>query len=338
MFRDSLQKIVRRQDLPQEEMAEMITEIFSGKITDAQIGAFMGALATKGETFAELAGAARAMRRKAVRIQTGADTVMDTCGTGGDQAGTFNISTTTAFVVAGAGVTVAKHGNRSVSSQCGSADVLEALGVNLNVPPEVVEEAVRAIGIGFLFAPLFHGAMKYAMRARKEVGLRSIFNMLGPLTNPAAANVQLLGVFAPKLTEMFAEALRLLGARRAMVVHGHDELDEISVCAPTRVSELRDGMIRTYDIQPELYFGDLARKEDLAGGAPAVNAAILTEVLSGVAGPRRNVVLINAGAALVCAGKAERLEDGIAQAAAVIDSGAARGKLDALVQYTRANG
>jgi anthranilate phosphoribosyltransferase len=319
-------------------MAEMIGAIFSGEVTDAQSGAFMGALATKGETFAELAGAARAMRRKALRIQTGADTVVDTCGTGGDGAGTFNISTASAFVVAGAGVTVAKHGNRSVSSRCGSADVLEALGVNLNVTPEVVEEAVREIGIGFLFAPLFHGAMKYAMRARKEVGVRSIFNMLGPLTNPAAANVQLLGVFAPKLTEMFAEALRLLGARRAMVVHGHDGLDEISVCAPTRVSELNEGMIRTYDIQPELYFGDLADSADLAGGAPAQNAAILQDILAGAPGPRRNVVLINAGAALVCAGKAYRLEDGIRVAGEVIDSGAAMAKLDALVRYTQENG
>ncbi|MFA7424969.1 MAG: anthranilate phosphoribosyltransferase [Desulfosarcinaceae bacterium] len=338
MFRECLQQIVRHQDLSEEAMAEMISAIFSGEITDAQIGAFMGALATKGETFAELAGAARAMRRKALRIQTGADTVVDTCGTGGDGAGTFNISTTSAFVVAGAGVTVAKHGNRSVSSQCGSADVLETLGVNLNVAPEVVEEAVREIGIGFLFAPLFHGAMKYAMRARREVGVRSIFNMLGPLTNPAAANVQLLGVFAPELTEMFAEALRRLGARRAMVVHGHDGLDEISVCAPTRVSELKDAMIRTYDIQPELYFGDLAESTDLAGGDPAQNAAILREILAGARGARRDVVLINAGAALVCAGKARQLEDGIRLAGEVIDSGAARAKLDALVRYTQENG
>jgi anthranilate phosphoribosyltransferase len=338
MFREYLEQIVHRLDLSEEAMAEMISAIFSGEVTDAQIGAFMGALATKGETFAELAGAARAMRRRAVRIQTGADTVVDTCGTGGDGAGTFNISTTSAFVVAGAGVTVAKHGNRSVSSQCGSADVLEALGVRLNVAPEVVEEAVREIGIGFLFAPLFHGAMKYAMRARREVGVRSIFNMLGPLTNPAAANVQLLGVFAPELTEMFAEALRRLGARRAMVVHGHDGLDEISVCAPTRVSELKDGMIRTYDIQPELYFGDLAEPEDLAGGDPAQNAAILREILAGAKAPRRDVVLINAGAALVCAGKAPRLEDGIRLAGEAIDSGAALAKLDALVRYTQENG
>ncbi len=338
MFRDYLQQIVRRQDLTQEAMSEMIAAIFSGEISDAQIGAFMGALATKGETFAELAGAAQAMRRKALRIQTGADTVVDTCGTGGDGAGTFNISTTTAFVVAGAGVTVAKHGNRSVSSQCGSADVLEALGVNLNTPPEIVEETVRAIGIGFMFAPLFHGAMKHAMRARKEVGLRSIFNMLGPLTNPAAANCQLLGVFAPELTEMFAEALRLLGARRAMVVHGHDGLDEISVCAATRVSELADGRIRTYEIYPEQYFGELAAPEAIAGGAPAQNAAITRAILDGEAGPRRNVVIVNAAAALVCAGKAQRIEDGLRQAAEVIDSGAARAKLEDLVRYSRENG
>ena len=338
MFRDYLQQIVQRQDLSQEAMAEMITAIFSGEITDAQIGAFMAALATKGETFAELAGAAQAMRKKALRLQTVADPVVDTCGTGGDGAHTFNISTTTAFVVAGAGVTVAKHGNRSVSSQCGSADVLEALGINLNTPPEVVEEAVGEIGIGFMFAPLYHGAMKHAMRARKEVGLRSIFNMLGPLTNPAAANCQLLGVFSPALTEMFAEALRLLGARRAMVVHGHDGLDEISVCAATRVSELADGRIRTYDIQPEQYFKELAAAADLAGGAPSDNAAITRAILDGEAGPRRNVVLINAGAALVCAGQADRIEDGIRRAAEAIDSGAARTKLDALVRYTQENG
>jgi anthranilate phosphoribosyltransferase len=211
MFRENLNKIVRGEDLNEEQMARMITEIFSGNITDSQVGAFMGALSTKGETFEELAGAAQAMRKKAVRIQTSAATVIDTCGTGGDGAQTFNISTTTAFVVAGCGVTVAKHGNRSISSKCGSADLLEVLGVNLNVDPEVVEEAVEEVGIGFMFAPLYHGAMKYAAKARKEVGIRSIFNMLGPLTNPAGANCQLIGVFAPELTEMFANTLKLLG-------------------------------------------------------------------------------------------------------------------------------
>jgi anthranilate phosphoribosyltransferase len=338
MFRDHLKTIVDRKDLTESQMSSMILDIFSGEITDAQIGAFMAALATKGETFEELAGAATAMRRKALRIQASAGTVVDTCGTGGDGAQTFNISTTTAFVVAGCGVTVAKHGNRSVSSRCGSADLLEALGVKIDADPEVVEEAVGEIGIGFLFAPLYHSAMRFAARARKEVGLRSIFNMLGPLTNPAAANCQLLGVYASQLTEMFAEALRLLGARRALVVHGHDGLDEISVCAPTRVSELEDGLIRTYDIYPENYFGQAADPADLAGGDPAENADITRRILQGEKGPKRNVVLLNTAAALLAAGKAPDLKQGIEQAGAAIDSGAAMGKLEGLVGYMRENG
>ncbi|MCG6892837.1 MAG: anthranilate phosphoribosyltransferase, partial [Desulfobacteraceae bacterium] len=222
MFRDHLKQIIGGNNLTQDQMAEMISDIFSGEITDAQIGAMMASLATKGETFEELAGAALAMRRRAQRIQTQASTVVDTCGTGGDGTGTFNISTTTAFVVAGCGVVVAKHGNRSISSRCGSADLLENLGVRLDTVPEIMEEAIREIGVGFLFAPLYHGAMRHAARARKEVGLRSIFNMLGPLTNPAGANCQLIGVYAPELTEMFAQALELLGTPRALVVHGHD--------------------------------------------------------------------------------------------------------------------
>lgn len=338
MFRENLNKIVKKNDLSEEEMAEMITEIFSGEITDAQIGAMMAALATKGETFEELAGAAKAMRRKAKRIHTTASAVVDTCGTGGDSAQTFNISTTTAFVVAGCGVTVAKHGNRSVSSQCGSADLLENLGVKLDTAPEIVEEAVQEIGIGFLFAPLYHGAMKYAAKARKEVGLRSIFNMLGPLTNPAAANCQLLGVYAPELTEMFAQALRLLGAKRAFVVHGHDGLDEISVCAATRVSELNDGMIRTYDIHPEQFFGELADSKELVGGDPKTNAEITRDILSGnEKGPKRNVVLLNASAALVSAGKAEDFQAGVAMAQDTIDSGKASEKLETLIRFTREN-
>ena len=338
MFRDHLKSIVERKDLSESQMSEMMLDIFSGEITDAQIGAFMAGLATKGETFEELAGAATAMRRKALRIQTSAGTVVDTCGTGGDGAQTFNISTTTAFVVAGCGITVAKHGNRSVSSRCGSADLLEQLGVKLDTDPELVEEAVGEIGIGFLFAPLYHSAMRFAARARKEVGLRSIFNMLGPLTNPAAANCQLLGVYAPQLTEMFAQALRLLGSRRAMVVHGHDGLDEISVCAPTRVSELHDGLIRTYDIYPEQFFGQAADAQDLIGGDPVRNAEITRDILGGEKGPRRNVVALNAAAALVAADAAEDLKDGIRQAESAIDSGAAASKLDALVAFTRDNG
>jgi anthranilate phosphoribosyltransferase len=338
MFRNHLIKIVQGNDLTENEMAAMITHVLSGETTDAQIGAMMGALATKGETFEELAGAARAMRRKAHRIQTPGDTVVDTCGTGGDGAQTFNISTTTAFVVAGCGVTVAKHGNRSISSKCGSADLLEALGVNLNTDPEVVEEAVFELGIGFLFAPLYHSAMRYAANARKEVGIRSIFNMLGPLTNPAGANCQLLGVYAASLTEMFANALKLLGARRAFVVHGHDGLDEISICAPTRVSELRSGLVTTYDLNPEQFFGSLADPEALAGGDAATNAAITRAILAGEKGPRRNVVLLNTAAALVAAGKAESMPAGLPMAEAAIDSGAAAEKLEALVRFTRENG
>jgi anthranilate phosphoribosyltransferase len=264
--------------------------------------------------------------------------VVDTCGTGGDGLKTFNISTTTAFVVAGAGVTVAKHGNRSVSSKCGSADVLERLGVKLDTDPEVVEEAVQEIGIGFLFAPLYHSAMRHAAKARMEVGLRSIFNMLGPLTNPAGANCQLLGVFAPQLTEMFAEALRLLGAKSAFVVHGHDGLDEISVCAPTRVSQLENDVVRTYDIYPEQYFGRLAQPDQMTGGDPGENAAITRKILDGEKGSKRDVVLLNTAAALVACQKAPDLQAGIGLAEQAIDSGAAMAKLEALVAYTRENG
>ncbi len=338
MFKENLNKIISGNDLSETEMSQMITEIFSGEITDAQIGAFMAALATKGETFEELAGAAQAMRKKAVRIQTSASTVIDTCGTGGDGAQTFNISTTTAFVVAGCGVTVAKHGNRSISSKCGSADLLETLGVNLNTDPEVVEEAVQEIGIGFLFAPLFHGAMKYAGKARKEVGIRSIFNMLGPLTNPAGANCQLLGVFAPELTEMFANALRMLGVKRAFVVHGHDGLDEISVCAPTRISELKDGLVTTYDISPEQFFGKEAYPEDLVGGDPVKNAEITRQILNGEKGPKRDVVVLNSAAALMAANIAEDFKAGIQAAETAIDEGKALAKLEELIAFTQENG
>jgi anthranilate phosphoribosyltransferase len=338
MFRENLNKIVHRKNLSGNEMSEMITEILSGSITDAQIGAFMAALATKGETFEELAGAARAMRKKAFRIQTSATDVLDAVGTGGDGTNTFNISTTTAFVAAGCGVTVAKHGNRAVSSKCGSADVLETLGVKLDTPPEVVEEAIQEIGIGFLFAPLYHSAMRFAAKARKEIGLRSIFNMLGPLTNPAGANCLLLGVYAPELTEMFAQAAKLLGAKRAFAVHGHDGLDEISVCAPTRISELKDSMIRTYDITPEQFFGKIAYPEDMLGGDSQKNAKITRKILEGEKGPRRDVVLLNASAALVAVGKAVDFNEGISLAQTSIDSGAAAAKLEKLVRYTQENG
>jgi len=338
MFREKIKKIVQGNDLSEIEMSFMINEILSGNMTDAQIGAFMVALASKGETFEELAGAATAMRRKALRIQVSSPAVVDTCGTGGDGLQTFNISTTAAFVVAGCGVTVAKHGNRSVSSKCGSADLLESLGVKLNTHPEIVEEAVSEIGIGFLFAPLYHSAMRYAAGARKEIGLPSIFNMLGPLTNPAGVKCQLLGVYAPELTEMFANALKVLGAKRAFVVHGHDGLDEISVCDSTRVSELQDGLIRTYDIMPEQFFDKQGDPKDLLGGDPEENADITKKILGGEKGTKRNVVLLNASAALVAAGKAEDFMQGIDLAKDSIDSGAAAEKLEALVRFTGENG
>jgi anthranilate phosphoribosyltransferase len=337
-FTKHLNQIIHGQDLTQEQAADMITHIFSGRITPAQTGAFMAALATKGETFEELAGAARAMRREAARIQTLSQKVIDTCGTGGDASGSFNISTTTAFVVAGAGVTVAKHGNRSISSRCGSADVLEALGVNLAVEPEIVEEAVNDIGIGFLFAPVFHGAMKHAAQARKECGIRSIFNMLGPLTNPAAASCQIVGVYAPALTEMFAKALHLLGVKKAFVVHGHDGMDEITTTDRTRVSELSDGQVKSYDLDPLVYFDDYAAPRDLQGGDARKNAEILIRILSGDKGPHRDIVLLNAGAGLVAADAAADIGEGIPMAADAIDSGRAMKKLEDLIQFTQENG
>lgn len=335
MFTQGLKKLTARIDLTENETSDIMNFIFSGHASSVQIAAFMAAMATKGETFEELAGAARSMRSRAKRIQVIKKPVVDTCGTGGDGTQTFNISTASAFVVAGAGAVVAKHGNRSVSSKCGSADVLEALGVNLEADPELVEEAVNEIGIGFMFAPKFHGAMKYAAPVRKELGIRSIFNMLGPLTNPAAASCQLIGVFAPELTEMFASALNLLGVKRAFVVHGHDGLDEISICADTRVSELKDGLVRTYDISPDQFFGEKADPESIAGGDAQENAAIIESIFRGEKGPKRNIILINSAAALVAAEKAADFREGIKLAEESIDSGSAMRKLESLVRFMK---
>lgn len=337
-FTQHLRTIINKKDLDQTGMSFMINEILSGSVENAQIGAFMAALATKGETFNELAGAAQAMRRKASRIQAAARTVVDTCGTGGDASGSFNISTTTAIVAAGCGVTIAKHGNRSISSKCGSADVLEAMGVKIDVDPEIVEESVNEIGLGFMFAPKFHSAMRHAASARSQVGIPSIFNMVGPLTNPASARYQLLGVFDPKLTEMFAFALKLLGAEKAYVVHGHDGLDEISVCSNTRVAQLKDGLIHTFDLDPTTYFETYADARSIKGGDAGENARIINAVLDGEGGPKRDIVLINAGAALVLAGMADSIEEGIGKAADSIDSGKSREKLEALIEFTQENG
>lgn len=334
-----LHKLVEGRDLSDIQMKEAMDIIFSGNAAESQIGAFLAALALKKETHMEVAGAAKSMRENAVKIQTPGGAVIDTCGTGGDGLNTFNISTTVAFVAAGAGAVVAKHGNRSITSKSGSADLLEALGVKIDIEPEIVEECLFETNIGFMFAPRFHGAMKYAGKVRKEVGFKSIFNMLGPLTNPAGTRSQLIGVFAPELTEMFAHALNKLGSKRVFIVCGHDGLDEISICAPTRISELNNGEIKTYDFNPETYFGSLADISDIKGGTPYENAQITKDILLNKDnGPRKNIVVINSAAALIAAGKAVDFKEGIELAENSISSKKAFQKLEALIDFTQENG
>ena len=334
MFKEVLTKLIARKDLTSAEIGQVMDEIMQGKATPAQIAGFLVALRMKGEAVDEVAGAAASLRRHANFINAGARAVVDTCGTGGDGANTFNISTTAAFVAAGAGVCVAKHGHRAVAGQCGTGDVLAALGVNIEVEPYVMEQCLQEHGIGFLFAPRMHPAMKHVAAPRKELGIRTLFNMLGPLSNPAGATGQVLGVFAPELTEMFAHALRGLGGRRAFVVHGSDGLDEITCTGPTRVSELRNGQVRTYELSAALLLGETYARAELAGGTPAENAVILRDVLAGKPGAPRAIVLLNAAAAIVAGERAETLEEGLALACRSIDSGAAAAKLDALVQAT----
>ncbi len=337
MIKEILKKLIARQDLHQDEASGVMEEIMSGNCTSAQVGAFLAALACKGETFSEVTGSALTLRRRARRINTTSGTVVDTCGTGGDGADTFNISTTAAFVVAGCGVTVAKHGNRSVSSRCGSADLLEELGVPVNVDPEVTEEVVEQVGIGFLFAPLYHKAMKHAAGPRRETGFRSIFNMLGPLINPAGANCQLLGVYDPVLTQLFAQTLRELGSRHCLVVHGMEGLDEISICGPTRISRLREGLITTYEVTPEQLTGRRAEPWEIKGGDPPDNARNTMDVLEGKLGPCRDVVTVNTAGALMVAGMAKNFSDGIKMAEESIDQGRAMRKLQDMTRYLREN-
>ena len=334
MIKESLSKVVQGKDLQESEMMETMTEIMEGQATPAQIGAFITALRMKGETVEEVTGAARIMRQKATRIDARSSVVVDTCGTGGDGRNTFNISTTSAFVVAASGLMVAKHGNRAVSSGCGSADVLEAIGINIDAPPDIIEECLQQIGIGFLFAPKLHGAMKYAIGPRREIGLRTVFNMLGPLTNPASATAQLIGVYDSRLTEMFAGVLKNLGTKRAFVVHGFDGLDEATITGETRVSELRDGIVTTYNIHPMDFFGEAFRPGELIGGDAAANAEITKGVLAGTNGARRKIILLNAALAIVAGGKADTLRDGIRIAEDCIDSGAAMRKLKSLIELT----
>jgi anthranilate phosphoribosyltransferase len=341
MIREAIAKVVAGTDLSEPEMIEVMQEIMSGLATDAQISSFITALRMKGETVDEIVGAVRVMREKATFVDAGVDTaaggiLMDIVGTGGDSSGTFNVSTTTSFVVAGAGIPVAKHGNRAVSSRCGSADVLEALGVNLALPPDKVGECIRTVGIGFLFAPMLHGAMKYAIGPRREIGIRTIFNILGPMTNPAGANVQLTGVFAPDLTETIARVLLRLGMRRTLVVWGEGNMDEMTVTGATHVADAHDGEVRVYAVTPEEVGLRRFPAAEIAGGAtPAESADQVREVLAGKEGARLDMVLLNAGASLMAGGRAGTIAEGVRMAREVIRSGAALDRLDALVGFCR---
>ncbi|MBF0147617.1 MAG: anthranilate phosphoribosyltransferase [Magnetococcales bacterium] len=331
----AITKLLDHQDLSQEEARSVMERIMTGEATPAQIAAYVIALRMKGETVDELAGSAQAMRDQAVKVVVAGAPLIDTCGTGGDGRGTFNISTTAAFVVAACGVTVAKHGNRSISSKCGSADLLKALGVKIEVTPDVVARCLSEAGIGFLFAPSHHGAMKHAAQPRKELGVRTIFNLLGPLTNPASATCQLMGVFDGRWTEPLARVLGRLGLRRAMVVHGMDGLDEITTTTSSRISELKtDGTVMTWQVEPEQWGMTRAAPADLAGGDAEENAAITRAILSGAMGPGRDIVLVNAGAALYVADVVADVVTGIRRAARAIDLGEAKNRLDHLIALT----
>lgn len=326
-----LEKLMRRENLTVDEAAEGMSAIMSGDATPAQIGALLVGLTMKGERPAEIVGLAKSMRANAVQLSRSFEDVFDTCGTGGDRSGTFNISSAAALVAAAAGLRVAKHGNRSVSSQCGSADVYEALGVNVSAPAPVVERSLADVGIAFFFAPTFHPSMRHAGPVRRELGVRTAFNLLGPLTNPAATKRQLVGVPHSELTELLARALLLLGSDRAWVVHGADGIDEMSTTGHTKVSECRNGAVSTFYIHPSDFGIAKADRRDLQGGTAAENAAILQEVLAGRKGPRRDVVALNAGASLFVGGKAASVREGIERAAHAIDSGAARAILAAMI-------
>ncbi|MDI6641001.1 MAG: anthranilate phosphoribosyltransferase [Elusimicrobiota bacterium] len=338
MIKEAIQKAVNRQNLSEEEATAVMTEIMSGQATEAQISSYITALRMKGETVEEITGSAKVMRKFAVRVERKENIadkiVVDTCGTGGDGLKTFNISTMTAFVVAGAGILVAKHGNRSVSSACGSADVIEKLGIKLELTKEKAEECLSKVGIVFLFAPLFHTAMKYAITPRRQIGIRTIFNVLGPLCNPAEVDAQLLGVYSEELCKPLAEVLKNLGVKHAFVVHGTDGLDEISTTAETKIAELKDNKVEVYNIKPE-YFGiKYAKLSDLAAGDVETNVSILLDVLKGKKGPQRDIVLLNSSAVIVAAGKARDFHLGIKIASESIDSGKAFKKLEELKEFT----
>jgi anthranilate phosphoribosyltransferase len=334
MLQQALTRVVAGSDLTAAEAEAALNEIMAGEAGEALLGGFLVALRMKGETADEIAGFARAMRANCVPVRPTMPDVVDIVGTGGDACDTLNISTAAAFVAAGAGVPIAKHGNRAVSSQCGSADVLTALGVNISLPPQGVAACIDEVGIGFLFAAALHPAMKHAAGARRQLAMRTVFNILGPLTNPAGARRQVIGVFDPAFALPMAEALCATGSEHVLIVHGAPGLDEISLCGPTRVAELRDGDITVYEITPEDLGLPACTPEDLAGGDPATSAQMLREVLAGAPGARRDVVLANAAAALVVAGRADTLAAGVATAREAVTSGAAAAKLRALQEFS----
>jgi len=329
MIREAISKVIDNQDLTQEEAIDAMNEIMSGEATPAQIACFITALRMKGETVDEITGCARVMREKATRIIPKSELLVDTCGTGGDISHTFNISTTAAFVAAGAGLKIAKHGNRSVSSKCGSADLLKELGVNIEADQNTVTRCIDEIGIGFLFAPMLHPAMKHAIGPRREIGIRTIFNILGPLTNPAGAMFQVMGVYDPSLTETLAKVLKNLGSKHVFVVHG-DGLDEITNTGITHISELVAGEVQSYTIVPEKFGIPKADKSTLTGGSAEENAQITMSILKGEKGPRRDIVLLNSAAAILAGDMATTLKEGIQIAAESIDSGKALEKLELL--------
>lgn len=336
MIQEAISKLVEKENLTQNEAEQVMNEIMEGKATDAQIAGFLVALRLKGETIDEITACAKVMREKANRINPKAEFLVDTCGTGGDKSNTFNISTAAAFVAAGAGVAVAKHGNKSVSSKCGSADVLSALGVNIQLQPKDVEKCIEETGIGFMFAPLFHPAMKYVMPARKETGVRTIFNILGPMTNPANAPSQVIGVFNPALINDIADVLKNLGSKHVMVVNGSG-LDEITISGKTKVAELKNGNIETYDLNPEDYGFKISPLNEIVGGDVQENAKIIIDILNGAKGPKRDIVLLNAAAAILTTDKVGTYKEALKLAAQSIDSGNAMKKLEALKQFTNKN-
>ena len=350
MIRESIRKVVSGEDLSEAEMEKTMGEVLTGKATPAQIGSFLTALRIKGETVAEILGAAKSIKARALKmhlnnhlinidrdeINLEEETILDTSGTGGDGTNIFNVSTATAFVAAGAGIKVAKHGSRHDSPHCGSADVLENLGVNLEITSTDVERCINEVGIGFLYAPVFHGMMKYTEGPRREIGLRTIFNLLGPLTNPADAASQVLGVYEPDLTEKMALVLKRLGSKEAFVVCGEGTFDEISICGATKVSHLKDGRVSTFHMTPEEYGFKRAAQTDLRGGSARENALIIRAILDGEKGPKRDMVLLNAAAAFVTAGLDADFKAGVGRARDSINSGRAREKLGSLINFTQA--